>query len=87
MKFKTKNVTNEDFEEIQDYMNKKTKNKNNMTRNPINEFKKESFYLFDSMIESFKDDIVKILFNIKIQTMSTKEFEEHKKRREQKKAN
>ena len=56
-------------------------------RNPINEFKKESFYLFDSMIESFKDDIVKILFNIKIQTMSPKEFEEHKKRREQNKAN
>jgi preprotein translocase subunit SecA len=54
-------------------------------RNPINEFKKESFYLFDSMIESFKDDIVKILFNIKIQTMSPKEFEEHKKRREQNK--
>ena len=50
-------------------------------RNPINEFKKESFYLFDAMIESFKDDIVKILFNIKIQTMSSKEFEEHKKRR------
>ena len=56
-------------------------------RNPINEFKKESFYLFDSMIESFKDDIIKILFNIKIQTMSPKEFEEHKKRREQNKAN
>ena len=56
-------------------------------RNPINEFKKESFYLFDSMIESFKDDIVKILFNIKIQTMTPKEFEEHKKRREQNKAN
>ena len=55
-------------------------------RNPINEFKKESFYLFDAMIESFKDDIVKILFNIKIQTMSPKEFEEHKKRREQNKA-
>jgi len=54
-------------------------------RNPINEFKKESFYLFDAMIESFKDDIVKILFNIKIQTMSSKEFEEHKKRREQNK--
>ena len=55
-------------------------------RNPINEFKKESFYLFDAMIESFKDDIVKILFNIKIQTMSPKEFEEHKKRREQSKS-
>tara|TARA_Y100000992_G_scaffold14952_1_gene8707 strand:- start:2478 stop:4961 length:2484 start_codon:yes stop_codon:yes gene_type:complete len=54
-------------------------------RNPINEFKKESFYLFDAMIESFKDDIVKILFNIKIQTMSSKEFEEHKKLREQNK--
>jgi preprotein translocase subunit SecA len=52
-------------------------------RNPINEFKKESFYLFDAMIESFKDDIVKILFNIKIQTMSSKEFEEQKKLREQ----
>ena len=52
-------------------------------RNPINEFKKESFYLFDAMIEAFKDDIVKILFNIKIQTMSSKEFEEHKKLREQ----
>ena len=54
-------------------------------RNPINEFKKESFYLFDAMIESFKDDIVKILFNIKIQTMSSKEFEEQKKLREQNK--
>ena len=38
------------------------------------------------MIESFKDDIVKILFNIKIKTMSPKEFEEHKKRREQSKS-
>ena len=47
-------------------------------RNPINEFKKESFYLFDSMIETFKDDIVKILFNIKIQTMSKEEFEQRK---------
>ena len=47
-------------------------------RNPINEFKKESFYLFDSMIEAFKDDIVKILFNIKIQTMSKEEFEQIK---------
>ncbi len=47
-------------------------------RNPINEFKKESFYLFDSMIEAFKDDIVKILFNIKIQTMSKEEFEQRK---------
>ena len=55
-------------------------------RNPINEFKKESFYLFDAMIESFKDDIVKILFNIKIQTMSPKEFEEHKRRRQQSKS-
>ena len=55
-------------------------------RNPINEFKKESFYLFDAMIESFKDDIVKILFNIKIQTMSSKEFEEQKKLREQNKS-
>ena len=55
-------------------------------RNPINEFKKESFYLFDAMIESFKDDIVKIIFNIKIQTMSPKEFEEHKRRREQNKS-
>ena len=55
-------------------------------RNPINEFKKESFYLFDAMIEAFKDDIVKILFNIKIQTMSSKEFEEHKKLREQSKS-
>ena len=55
-------------------------------RNPINEFKKESFYLFDAMIEAFKDDIVKILFNIKIQAMSSKEFEEHKKLREQNKS-
>ena len=55
-------------------------------RNPINEFKKESFYLFDAMIETFKDDIVKILFNIKIQTMSSKEFEEQKKLREQSKS-
>ena len=47
-------------------------------RNPINEFKKESFELFDSMIESFKDDSVKILFNIKIQKMSQAEFEARK---------
>ena len=52
----------------------------------VMEFKKESFYLFDAMIEAFKDDIVKILFNIKIQTMSPKEFEEHKRRREQNKS-
>ena len=51
-------------------------------RNPINEFKKESFYLFDSMIESFKDDVVKILFNIKIQAMSKEEYEQQQKRKE-----
>ena len=50
-------------------------------RNPINEFKKESFYLFDSMIESFKDDVVKILFNIKIQAMSKEEYEQQQKRK------
>ena len=51
-------------------------------RNPINEFKKESFYLFDSMIESFKDDVIKILFNIKIQAMSKEEYEQQQKRKE-----
>jgi len=51
-------------------------------RNPINEFKKESFHLFDSMIESFKDDVVKILFNIKIQAMSKEEYELQQKRKE-----
>ena len=51
-------------------------------RNPINEFKKESFHLFDSMIESFKDDVVKILFNIKIQAMSKEEYEQQQKRKE-----
>jgi len=49
-------------------------------RNPINEFKKESFHLFDSMIESFKDDVVKILFNIKIQAMSKEEYEQQKRK-------
>ena len=48
-------------------------------RNPINEFKKESFHLFDSMIESFKDDVVKILFNIKIQAMSKEEYEQQRR--------
>ena len=48
-------------------------------RNPINEFKKESFHLFDSMIESFKDDVVKILFNIKIQAMSKEDMIANKK--------
>jgi len=51
-------------------------------RNPINEFKKESFHLFDSMIESFKDDVVKILFNIKIQALSKEEYEQQQKRKE-----
>ena len=50
-------------------------------RNPINEFKKESFYLFDAMIESFKDDIVKILFNIKIQTIGLKSLRNIKTQR------
>ncbi len=50
-------------------------------RNPINEFKKESFHLFDAMIESFKDDVVRILFNIKITKMSKEEFERQKKSR------
>jgi len=50
-------------------------------RNPINEFKRESFEMFDSMIESFKDDTVRILFNIKIQTMSQQEYEQQKQRR------
>ena len=48
-------------------------------RNPINEFKKESFHLFDSMIESFKDDVIKILFNIKIQAMSKEEYEQQRR--------
>ena len=51
-------------------------------RNPINEFKKESFHLFDSMIESFKDDVVKILFNIKIQAMSKEDYDRQQKKRE-----
>ena len=50
-------------------------------RNPINEFKRESFEMFDAMIESFKDDTVRILFNIKIQTMSKQEFEQQKQQR------
>tara|TARA_A100001234_G_scaffold52056_1_gene43965 strand:- start:7936 stop:10410 length:2475 start_codon:yes stop_codon:yes gene_type:complete len=49
-------------------------------RNPINEFKKESFHLFDSMIESFKDDVIKILFNIKIQAMSKEEYEQQRRK-------
>ena len=49
-------------------------------RNPINEFKKESFHLFDSMIESFKDDVVKILFNIKIQAMSKEDYDRKQKK-------
>ena len=36
-------------------------------RNPINEFKKESFHMFDAMIESFKDDVIKILEILKSQ--------------------
>ena len=48
-------------------------------RNPINEFKKESFHMFDAMIESFKDDVIKILMNIKITKMSKEEFERQKK--------
>ena len=43
--------------------------------------KKNHFYLFDAMIESFKDDIVKILFNIKIQTMSLKNLRNIKTKR------
>jgi preprotein translocase subunit SecA len=50
-------------------------------RNPINEFKRESFEMFDAMIESFKDDSIRILFNIKIQTMSKQEFELQKQQR------
>ena len=49
-------------------------------RNPINEFKKESFHLFDSMIESFKDDVVKILFNVKIQAMSKEDYDRKQKK-------
>ena len=48
-------------------------------RNPINECKKESFHMFDAMIESFKDDVIKILMNIKITKMSKEEFERQKK--------
>ena len=50
-------------------------------RNPINEFKKESFELFDQTVESFKDDTVKILFNLKIQKMSKQQFEAQKQQR------
>ncbi|MDA0344619.1 MAG: preprotein translocase subunit SecA [Proteobacteria bacterium] len=56
-------------------------------RNPINEFKRESFEMFDAMIESFKDDSVRILFNIKIQTMSKQEFEQQKQQRLQQNQN
>ena len=38
--------------------------------------------MFDSMIESFKDDTVKILFNIKIQKMSQAEYEQQKSQRQ-----
>ena len=37
--------------------------------------------MFDAMIESFKDDSVRILFNIKIQTLSKQEFEQQKQQR------
>ena len=53
-------------------------------RNPINEFKRESFELFDAMIESFKDDTVKILFNLKVQKMSQADYEKQKSLRENK---
>ena len=35
--------------------------------------------MFDAMIESFKDDVIKILMNIKITKMSKEEFERQKK--------
>tara|TARA_R110001592_G_scaffold351511_1_gene648708 strand:+ start:497 stop:1309 length:813 start_codon:yes stop_codon:yes gene_type:complete len=38
MKIKTKNVTNEDYEEIQEYIDRTPKNKKKMNRNPINDF-------------------------------------------------
>ena len=53
-------------------------------RNPINEFKRESFELFDAMIESFKDDTVKILFNLKVQKMSQADYEKQKSLRKNK---
>ena len=47
-------------------------------------FKRESFELFDAMIESFKDDTVKILFNLKVQKMSQADYEKQKSLRENK---
>ena len=38
MKVKTKNVTQEDYEEIHEYIQNKSKNKIKMNRNPINDF-------------------------------------------------
>ena len=49
-------------------------------KDPLSEFKKEAFTLFEGLLEKIKNDVIKFLFNLNIVVSS----EEQDKEREQK---
>ncbi len=48
-------------------------------KDPLSEFKKEAFLLFEGLLNKIKLDVIKLLLNLNIVVSSNKEFEEDKK--------
>ncbi len=48
-------------------------------KDPLSEFKKEAFLLFEGLLNKIKVDVIKLLLNLNIVVSSNKEFEEDKK--------
>ena len=49
-------------------------------KDPLSEFKKEAFVLFEGLLSKIKNDVIKLLFNLNIVVSSNEEkFEENKK--------
>ena len=46
-------------------------------KDPLSEFKKEAFYLFEGLLAKIKNDLIKLLLNLNIVTNSKNENEEN----------
>ena len=49
-------------------------------KDPLSEFKKEAFVLFEGLLSKIKSDVIKILFNLNIVVSSNEEKSEIKKK-------
>ena len=54
-------------------------------KDPLSEFKKESFVLFENLLDKIKNDVIKFLFNLNIVVSNQKKTEESKNFSESKK--